>query len=120
MQPATLEFPRKIETGVSWVRFRKDGTFLAIKKVAPLGFPRLNMLNWLSCYLSGRHDYGIACEPGSIFLRCVHCGKRSNGWAVNETTLVTPPRTSERQTGRQVASTLPFPGRETVRQQRSA
>ena len=38
--------------------------------------------NLFNCYLSGRHDYGMWCEPGQIFLRCVHCGKRSSGWAV--------------------------------------
>ena len=32
------------------------------------------MWNWFNCYLSGRHDYSAWCEPGSIFLRCVHCG----------------------------------------------
>lgn len=36
----------------------------------------------IHCYLSGRHDYGIWCESGEMFLRCVHCGKRSSGWAV--------------------------------------
>jgi hypothetical protein len=40
------------------------------------------MWNLLNCYLSGRHDYGMWCEPGAIFLRCVHCGKRSAGWEV--------------------------------------
>jgi hypothetical protein len=40
------------------------------------------MWNWFSCYLSGRHDYGMWCEPGAIFLRCVHCGRRSGGWAL--------------------------------------
>jgi hypothetical protein len=40
------------------------------------------MWNFFNCYLSGRHDYGMWCEPGQIFLRCVHCGKRSPGWAV--------------------------------------
>ena len=38
------------------------------------------MWNWISCYLSGRHDYQVQCEPGNIFLRCHHCGKRSMGW----------------------------------------
>jgi hypothetical protein len=38
------------------------------------------MWNWLNCYLSGRHDFGVTCEPGTIFLRCIHCGKRSSGW----------------------------------------
>jgi hypothetical protein len=40
------------------------------------------MWNWFNCYLSGRHEYGPWCEPGSIFLRCVHCGRRSSGWAI--------------------------------------
>jgi hypothetical protein len=40
------------------------------------------MWNLFNCYLSGRHEYGIWCEPGQIFLRCVHCGKRSPGWAI--------------------------------------
>src|SRR5262245_33914478 len=41
------------------------------------------MWNWFNCYLSGRHEYGIWCEPGSIFLRCLHCGRRSPGWALD-------------------------------------
>lgn len=41
------------------------------------------MWNWLNCYLSGHHDYGVTCASGSIFLRCIHCGKRSEGWAVH-------------------------------------
>jgi hypothetical protein len=40
------------------------------------------MWNFVQCYLSGRHEYGMWCEPGSIFLRCVHCGKRSPGWSL--------------------------------------
>jgi hypothetical protein len=40
------------------------------------------MWNFFNCYLSGRHDYGMWCEPGQIYLRCVHCGKRSPGWTV--------------------------------------
>ncbi len=40
------------------------------------------MWNWFNCYLSGRHEYGPWCEPGTIFLRCVHCGRRSSGWAI--------------------------------------
>jgi hypothetical protein len=38
------------------------------------------MWKWITCYLSGRHDYVVACEPGAIFLKCNHCGRRSNGW----------------------------------------
>lgn len=41
------------------------------------------MWNWFNCYLSGRHEFGVWCEPGAIFLRCVHCGRRSSGWAVH-------------------------------------
>lgn len=41
------------------------------------------MWKWFNCYLSGRHDYGMSCEPGAIFLRCMHCGKRSTGWTVD-------------------------------------
>lgn len=40
------------------------------------------MWNWFNCYLSGRHDYGVWCESGTVFLRCVHCGRRSSGWAI--------------------------------------
>ncbi|HEY7293357.1 MAG TPA: hypothetical protein VH583_26205 [Vicinamibacterales bacterium] len=46
------------------------------------------MWKWLNCYLSGRHDFGMWCEPGAIFLRCVHCGKRSSGWTVDPKTVV--------------------------------
>lgn len=38
------------------------------------------MWNWFNCYFSGRHDYGMWCEPGEIYLRCIHCGRRSPGW----------------------------------------
>ena len=41
------------------------------------------MWSWFNCYLSGRHDFGMWCEPGAIFLRCVHCGRRSSGWALD-------------------------------------
>lgn len=51
------------------------------------------MWNLFNCYLSGRHDFGMWCEPGQIFLRCVHCGKRSPGWAVGQKGApVAPPR----------------------------
>lgn len=50
------------------------------------------MWNLLRCYLSGRHDYGVGCEPGAIFLRCVHCGRRSNGWNVDARMAVVPVR----------------------------
>ena len=50
------------------------------------------MWNFINCYLSGRHDYGMWCEPGAMFLRCVHCGKRSSGWAVEAKYQQTAPR----------------------------
>jgi hypothetical protein len=51
------------------------------------------MWNWINCYISGRHDYGMWCEPGAIFLRCLHCGRRSGGWALEpkpQTVATTP------------------------------
>ena len=50
------------------------------------------MWNLFNCYMSGRHDYGIWCEKGAIFLRCVHCGKRSSGWAIDPKPLKAVPR----------------------------
>lgn len=41
------------------------------------------MWNWFNCYLSGRHEYGPWCEPGAMFLRCLHCGRRSPGWSID-------------------------------------
>jgi hypothetical protein len=39
------------------------------------------MWSWIACYVHG-HDYSIRCESGSMFLRCVQCGRRSQGWFV--------------------------------------
>ena len=39
------------------------------------------MWNWISCYVTG-HDYSVSCDNGSMFLRCVVCGRRSLGWSV--------------------------------------
>jgi hypothetical protein len=77
------------------------------------------MWNWLNCYLSGRHDFGVTCASGSIFLRCIHCGKRSNGWSVNnqEPVLMAAPVS---RLAPKVAPALPFSPREAVRQQQSA
>ncbi len=41
------------------------------------------MWKWFNCYLSGRHEFGVWCEAGEIFLRCMHCGHRTSGWAVH-------------------------------------
>ena len=49
------------------------------------------MWSLFNCYFSGRHDYGMWCEPGAIFLRCVNCGKRSSGWAMDPKTSVSAP-----------------------------
>jgi len=37
---------------------------------------------WISCYVTG-HDYAVACNHGRMFLRCVTCGRRSEGWVVH-------------------------------------
>ena len=81
------------------------------------------MWNWLNCYLSGRHDFGVTCASGSIFLRCIHCGKRSNGWAVHNEhpMLVTAPVLAPiRRQPAVVTRGLPYAPREVVRQQQSA
>jgi hypothetical protein len=48
------------------------------------------MLNWITCYLSGNHDFTVTCEPGEIFLRCAHCGKRTHGWALSASQTIAP------------------------------
>ena len=40
------------------------------------------MWNWFNCYLSGRHEFGVWCASGAIFVRCIHCGKRSSGISI--------------------------------------
>lgn len=52
------------------------------------------MWNWFNCYLSGRHSYSMWCESGAMFLRCVHCGKRSAGWSVSTTSEAKPSTTA--------------------------
>ncbi len=47
------------------------------------------MWNWICCYVTG-HDYCVSCESGSIFLRCLICGRRSIGWVVNGKASHTP------------------------------
>jgi hypothetical protein len=67
------------------------------------------MWNWFNCYLSGRHDYGMWCEPGQIFLRCVHCGKRSEGWTIGgKTEAVNEPRPAVAKAATP-ARVVPFP-----------
>ena len=80
------------------------------------------MWNWLNCYLSGRHDFGITCSSGSIFLRCIHCGKRSNGWAVHteQPALVTVTAPAPRRQVSRGSRPMPFVSRDIAPQQRSA
>ena len=77
------------------------------------------MWNWFNCYLSGRHDYGMWCEPGTIFLRCVHCGRRSGGWSLapKPQTTTTAPRPALKTTPATVraAQVLPFDRRAAAR-----
>jgi hypothetical protein len=40
------------------------------------------MWNWISCYVTG-HDYSVCCNQGRMFLRCLVCGRRSEGWVVH-------------------------------------
>jgi hypothetical protein len=42
------------------------------------------MWDWINCHLLGRHEQSIACDQGSIHLRCLRCGHRSSGWQVDE------------------------------------
>jgi hypothetical protein len=75
-----------------------------------------------NCYLSGRHDFGVTCSSGSIYLRCIHCGKRSNGWAVHDEqpALVTVTAPVARQQVARGVRALPFVRRDIIQQQRSA
>ena len=50
------------------------------------------MLNRFYCFLSGRHAFSVWCGDGAIFLRCVHCGRRSPGWAIDKKTEQASPR----------------------------
>jgi hypothetical protein len=59
----------------------------------------------IACYLSGRHEYGIACHGGAIFLQCAHCGRRSVGWSIDLKSPKTVTAAMAKPTGRRV---LPF------------
>jgi hypothetical protein len=67
------------------------------------------MWNWFNCYLSGRHDYGVWCESGTVFLRCVHCSRRSHGWAIDmkAPATVRPQPQAHALTARPLASAAP-------------
>jgi len=81
------------------------------------------MWNWLNCYLSGRHDFGVTCASGSIFLRCIHCGKRSNGWSVHNEhpmPVTAPVHAPIHRQPAIVTRGLPYASREVVQHQQSA
>lgn len=40
------------------------------------------MWDWFNCHLAGRHEYAVWSDSNRMFLRCLRCGRRSNGWAV--------------------------------------
>jgi hypothetical protein len=40
------------------------------------------MWDWINCHLAGRHEYAIWSDSNRMFLRCLRCGRRSNGWNV--------------------------------------
>ena len=65
--------------------------------------------NLLYCYLSGQHDFGIRCEPGEIYLRCIHCGRRSAGWAVSAAAQMTTTRAAASGVKPQAAVNKPSP-----------
>lgn len=41
------------------------------------------MWSWICCYVMG-HDYSVSCNSGAMFLRCMGCGRRSQGWVVHD------------------------------------
>ena len=50
------------------------------------------MWDWISCHLCGRHEYCVCPEPGTVFLKCIHCGRRSSGWSLGTSGSVTAAR----------------------------
>ncbi len=48
------------------------------------------MANWLACIFKGRHQYSVWCEDGEVFLRCMNCGRRSQGWQLRNKPGATP------------------------------
>ena len=63
----------------------------------------------IACYLSGRHEYGISCGSGAVYLQCAHCGKRSNGWEIEAKPNAGPARRAVAKPGGKAPSrVLPF------------
>ncbi len=55
------------------------------------------MWDWLNCHVAGRHEYAVWSDSNRMFLRCLRCGRRSNGWDVaqaEEDSHPHPPATS--------------------------
>ena len=40
------------------------------------------MWDWINCHLAGRHEYAVWSDSNRMYLRCLRCGRRSNGWNV--------------------------------------
>ncbi len=79
------------------------------------------MWNWLNCYLSGRHEFSITCEPGTVYLRCIHCSKRSPGWALEgRTGGLTPAKAAASLPARPARPPFPFAPRGLMRKVKSA
>ncbi len=62
------------------------------------------MWDWINCRLLGRHEYAVWCQGGNVYLRCLRCGGRSNGWEVtaNPTDVPATARARRVKTGRNV------------------
>jgi hypothetical protein len=66
------------------------------------------MWKWFNCYLSGRHDFGVWCDSGAIFLRCVHCGKRSSGISIDAKPHITAPHKQTPAAAATSSRVIPF------------
>ena len=69
------------------------------------------MWKWFNCYLSGRHSFGVSCEPGAIFLKCSQCGRRSPGWSVDQKGHAPAPSHAQRATSKAMSSSASAPAR---------
>jgi hypothetical protein len=49
------------------------------------------MWDWISCNLLGRHEETVSCDHASVHLRCLKCGRRSDGWHLTDPALVMKP-----------------------------
>jgi hypothetical protein len=105
--PLTQIFQRAY--GIGGESVPRIGIILAVGRAPKSRSRGANMWNWFNCYLSGRHEFGVWCEPGAIFLRCIHCGKRSSGWEIHAKPQVfTPSRAETVATRKLSARVIPF------------